>query len=150
MKYKRQGEIIRIVREKQIKTHEQLIDELEKAGYDVTQATVSRDIKELGLIKAPSNSSAGAYYIMPSGISENTDKHINIFSDAVKDIIPAMHTVVIKTYPGMAPAVAAAVDSVMCKEKVGSVAGDDNVLIISASAENAENTAQKLRKIFKS
>ena len=81
MKYKRQGEIIRIVREKQIKTHEQLIDELEKAGYDVTQATVSRDIKELGLIKAPSNSSAGAYYIMPSGISENTDKHINIFSD---------------------------------------------------------------------
>ena len=85
MKYKRQGQIIKIVGEKQIKTHEQLIEELTKAGYDVTQATVSRDIKDLGLVKAPS-AGGGSYYSLPMETTESADKHLNLFSDTVRDL----------------------------------------------------------------
>lgn len=148
MKYKRQGQIIKIIGEKQIKTHEQLIDELIKAGYDVTQATVSRDIKELGLIKAPTGN-GGSCYSMPIDTVDNTDKHLNLFSDTVRGISSALHTVVIRTYPGMAPAVAASVDSVLRSDILGSIAGDDTVLIITQNEDAAVNMAARLRKMFK-
>ena len=148
MKYKRQGQILTIIKNKKIKTHEQLIEELNKAGYSVTQATVSRDIKEMGLIKAP-DPEGGSVYAMSSGIS-GEGKHINIFSDAVMDIECAIHTVVVKTYPGMASAVAASVDSVMRNEFLGSIAGDDTLLIITSGEEKAVEVLKKLRKIFSS
>ena len=149
MKYKRQGQIIKIIKEKQIKTHEQLIDELNKAGYNVTQATVSRDIKDLGLIKLPVQGGGSIYAV--SQISEqDSDRQLNMFSDAVLDIDCALHTVVIKTYAGMAQAVAASVDALMKNEFLGSVAGDDTVLIIAASPEFAADIAEKLRKTFSS
>ena len=149
MKYKRQGQIIKIIKEKQIKTHEQLIDELNKAGYNVTQATVSRDIKDLGLIKLPVQGGGSVYAV--SQISEqDSDRQLNMFSDAVLDIDCALHTVVIKTYAGMAQAVAASVDALMKNEFLGSVAGDDTVLIIAASPESASDIAEKLRKTFSS
>ncbi len=149
MKYKRQGQIIKIIKEKQIKTHEQLIDELNKAGYNVTQATVSRDIKDLGLIKLPVQGGGSVYAV--SQISEqDSDRQLNMFSDAVLDIDCALHTVVIKTYAGMAQAVAASVDALMKNEFLGSVAGDDTVLIIAASPESAADIAEKLRKTFSS
>lgn len=149
MKYKRQGQIVRIIKEKPIKTHEQLIEELSKSGYNVTQATVSRDIKDLGLIKIPVQGE-GAIYAVSDGAGGGTDKNINMFSDTVLDIDSALHTVVIKTYPGMAQAVAASVDSIMKNEFLGSIAGDDTVLIIASSPETAAEIAGKLRKIFKS
>ena len=65
MKYKRQGQIIKIIREKQIRTHEQLINELKKQGFEVTQATVSRDIKELGLVKIPYSGGGSVYSVPP-------------------------------------------------------------------------------------
>lgn len=148
MKYKRQGQIIKIINEKQIKTHEQLIEELTKAGYDVTQATVSRDIKDLGLIKAPA-AGGGSYYSMPGESQENSDKHLTLFADTVLSIASALHTVVIRTYPGMAPALAASVDSVLRKEILGSIAGDDTLLIIAPNESAAVETAAKLRKIFR-
>jgi transcriptional regulator of arginine metabolism len=148
MKYKRQGQIIKIINEKQIKTHEQLIEELTKAGYDVTQATVSRDIKELGLVKAPT-ANGGACYSMPNETVENSDKHLNLFSDAVRSISAALHTVVVRTYPGMASAVAASVDSVLRNDILGSIAGDDTLLIIASNEAAAVEIAAKLRKIFK-
>lgn len=149
MKYKRQGQIIKIIGEQQIKTHEQLIEELTKAGYDVTQATVSRDIKELGLIKAPTPN-GGSCYSMPTETPSTVDKHLNIFSDTVKGISSALHTVVIRTYPGMAPAVAASVDAALHSEILGSIAGDDTVLIITQNETAAVDTAARLRKIFQS
>ncbi|MDO5396378.1 MAG: arginine repressor [bacterium] len=148
MKYKRQGQIIKIISEKQIKTHEQLIEELTKKGYDVTQATVSRDIKELGLVKAPSQS-GGSCYSLPTDKSENADKHLNLFSDTVRGVSSALHTVVVRTYPGMASAVAASLDTVMRADILGSIAGDDTLLIITPSEEAAVETAARLRKIFK-
>lgn len=147
MKYKRQGQILKIIANNQIKTHEQLIYELEKSGYKVTQATVSRDIKELGLVKNPCES-GGSVYGIPKDGQRAPDNRINIFSDAIKGIDCALHTVVIKTYPGMAPAVAASVDSVMHSEFLGSIAGDDTLLIIARDAEKSEEITRKLRKIF--
>lgn len=146
MKYKRQGQILKIIKSKKIKTHEQLIEELNKSGFSVTQATVSRDIKEMGLIKAP-DPEDGSMYAMASGIS-GEGKPINIFSDAVRDIECALHTVVIKTYPGMASAVAASVDSAMHNDFLGSIAGDDTLLIIASDEEKASDIMEKLRKLF--
>ena len=148
MKYKRQGEILKIIKSKKIKTHEQLIEELNKAGFSVTQATVSRDIKEMGLIKAPDSDGGSVYAV--AGELAGDGKHINIFSDAVRDIECALHTVVVRTYPGMASAVAASVDSVMHNEFLGSIAGDDTLLIIASDEEKAEEIVRKLRKIFSS
>ncbi len=148
MKYKRQGQIVKIIKEKPIKTHEQLIEELNKAGYAVTQATVSRDIKDLGLIKVPVQG-GGSVYSISRGIEDDSEKKLNMFSDAVIDIDNALHTVVIKTYPGMANAVAASVDSIMKNEFLGSIAGDDTVLIIASSPESALHITEKLRKSFK-
>lgn len=148
MKYKRQGQILKIIKSKKIKTHEQLIEELNKSGFSVTQATVSRDIKEMGLIKAP-DPEGGSMYAMASGIS-GEGKPINIFSDAVRDIECALHTVVVKTYPGMASAVAASVDSAMHNEFLGSIAGDDTLLIIASDEEKAAEIMKKLRKFFAS
>lgn len=148
MKYKRQGQILKIIKDNKIKTHEQLIEELQKAGCKVTQATVSRDIKEMGLIKIPSPD-GGSVYSVASAMNGGTDKHINIFSDAVREIDCALHTIVIKTYPGMASAVAASVDTSMRGEFLGSIAGDDTLLIIASSEVKAAEIAEKLRKIFR-
>ena len=82
MKYKRQGQILRIIHEKNIKTHEQLIGELNKCGYNVTQATVSRDIKELGLIKIPLPD-GGSVYSSSKDIPEELDRRINMITDTV-------------------------------------------------------------------
>ncbi|MGN0149981.1 MAG: arginine repressor [Clostridia bacterium] len=149
MKYKRQGQILKIIKDNKIRTHEQLIEELNKSGFSVTQATVSRDIKEMGLIKVP-NAEGGSVYAVASRISDDGDKHINIFSDTVREIDCALHTVVVRTYPGMASAVAASVDSVMRTEFLGSIAGDDTLLIIAANEEKAMEISEKLRKIFNS
>lgn len=148
MKYKRQGQILQIIKSQKIKTHEQLIEELNKSGFSVTQATVSRDIKEMGLIKAPSPD-GGSVYAVASSISED-GKRIDIFSDAVLGIECALHTVVVKTYPGMASAVAASVDSSMRNEFLGSIAGDDTLLIIASDEEKAAEIVKKLRRIFSS
>ena len=148
MKYKRQGQIIKIVREKQIRTHEQLINELKEQGFNVTQATVSRDIKELGLVKIPS-SEGGSVYSVPPAIARDADKHLDIFSNTVKEINYALHTVVIKTYPGMASAVAASVDSTMHDDFLGSIAGDDTIIMITETESKAEVVTEKLRKLFR-
>ena len=150
MKYKRHSEILKIIRSKQIRTHEQLIDELEQAGFNVTQATVSRDIKELGLIKIPA-ARGGSVYVLPgeSG-SKEPDRHLSLFSDAILSVEHAVHTVVIKTFPGMAPAIAASLDTMMKKDIIGSIAGDDTVLVITPNEAAAENLAGALSKMFKS
>ncbi len=147
MKYKRQGQILKIINEQNIKTHEQLIKELNKAGFDVTQATVSRDIKELGLIKIPLPE-GGSVYSSARDIPEELDRRINMITDTVRSVDYAMNDVVVKTYPGMASAVAASIDSSMRGDFLGSVAGDDTLLIITRNEEKAAEIAEKLRKLF--
>jgi len=148
MKYRRHSKLLNIISNKEIQTQEALLEELKNEGFNVTQATVSRDIKELGLIKIPA--AGNIYkYALPSAAKPDSDKHIAMFSDAVISVAYALHTVVVKSFPGMAPAVAASLDSMIDTEILGSVAGDDTVLIITESPEKAEQVAVKLNKIFK-
>ena len=143
MKYKRQGQILRIIHEKNIKTHEQLIGELNKCGYNVTQATVSRDIKELGLIKIPLPD-GGSVYSSSKDIPEELDRRINMITDTVISVDYAMNNIVVKTYPGMA----SSVDASMRNEFLGSIAGHDTLHIIARNEEKAAEIAEKLIQLF--
>lgn len=147
MKYRRQGQILKIIHEKNIKTHDQLIRELEKSGFKVTQATVSRDINELGLIKVPLPGGSSVY-ASSKDIPDDMDRSISMITDTVRSVDYAQNDVVVKTYPGMASAVAASVDSAMRSDFLGSIAGDDTLLIIAASEEKAAEITEKLRKLF--
>lgn len=147
MKQKRQQQILKIISERDIKTQEELTDALKSAGYLVTQATVSRDIKELGLIKL--SLSDGTYkYAVTQEEKRDNKEHISIFSKSVLSIKSAMHTIVVKTSSGMANAVAATLDSVLNNEVLGTIAGDDTILIILDSEEQAEKMASRLLKMF--
>lgn len=148
MKYRRQGQILKIIQEQNIKTHEQLIGELNKNGFNVTQATVSRDIKELGLIKIPLPGGESVYS-SSKDIPEEMDRRINMITDTVRSVDYAMNNVVVKTYPGMASAVAASVDSTLRGDFLGSIAGDDTLLIITKNEEKAAEFAEKLRRLFR-
>lgn len=148
MKYKRQNAIIKIVKTKPVRTHDELIAELFNEGYRVTQATVSRDIKELGLIKVPSVNGTSVYSV-PEPMNVVTPTRIDMVSDSVKEINTALHTVVINTFPGMASAVAAAIDGALKNDILGSIAGDDTVLVITRSESMAMETENRIKTLFK-
>lgn len=148
MKFKRQSTIVHIIENMNIHTHEELIAELKREGFNVTQATVSRDIKELGLIKVPSED-GGSVYSVPVTQNDGGGARFDVISDMIKNVVAALHTVVINTYPGMASAVAAALDSTMTEDILGSIAGDDVVLIITRSEEKASQLESKIREKYK-
>lgn len=148
MKYKRQNKIIKIVKNNPVHTHDELIALLKSEGFNVTQATVSRDIKELGLIKVPAVDGSSVYSV-PEPAAEPNVSRIEMVADSIKRITAAFHTIVINTYPGMASAVAAAVDSSLRSDILGSIAGDDAVLIITESPEKAAELERKIKNTFK-
>lgn len=148
MRQKRQSQILKIIANNDIKTQEQMTEELKKLGFDTTQATVSRDIKELGLIKISSADGGYKYaHKQPNGNAE--PKHIDIFSGAVISVTYALHTIVIKTYSGMAQAVCASFDALIGNKILGSIAGDDTILIITQNEAAAEEMCEELKKFFK-
>lgn len=147
MKNKRQNKIIAIVKNKSVRTHDELIDALKCEGVSVTQATVSRDIKELGIIKVPS-SDGGSVYSVPDSVTETNKNRVDMVADSIKNVNSALHTIVINTIPGMASAVAAATDSLLHKEVLGSVAGDDTLIIVAHSAEDAQRLEKKIKNTF--
>ena len=113
----------------------------------VTQATVSRDIKELGLIKLPLADGSYKYAVTKEEKNEPRE-HLTIFSRSILSVQAAMHTIVVKTNAGMANAVAASLDTFIGHEVVGTIAGDDTLLIIMENPESAEDMASKLRRTF--
>ncbi len=143
MKNKRQEEIIRIVSERAIGTHEELMEELKARGFKVTQATVSRDIKALRIVKTPSEN--GSVYSLPQrrAVSDNP-----VFNKSVKSVRRALHTVVIRTQPGMAGGIGAAADSEWGNMMLGTIAGDDTVLVIAESEDAARLLSEKISDYF--
>lgn len=148
MKQKRHSRILKIIKEKDVKTQEELTELLRSDDFEVTQATVSRDIKELGLVKIPS-SGGGYKYAFANRAKTESSQHLNIFSKAVTSVESAMHTIVVKTYSGMAQAVAASLDSIMGQDILGTIAGDDTILIITESPEEAVEVSKRLEKMFR-
>ncbi len=150
MKIKRHSAILNLISNNDIETQEELCEKLEKAGFAVTQATISRDIKELRLIKV--QSANGSYkYSVSSKEQESvlSSKFNNIFSEAVIKVDFAGNFVVIKCYPGMAHAAAATIDSMNINEIVGTLAGDDTVFILMRSEDNAADLTKSLTKYIK-
>ncbi|MCL2813161.1 MAG: arginine repressor [Oscillospiraceae bacterium] len=149
MKYKRQAKIMELISSFDIYTQDELADRLGKGGFAATQATISRDIKELKLLKIPASN--GQYkYALASHEEEKTDiKFLNILNETVIKIGPAKNLLVVKTYSGMAQAAAAALDAMDFSEVVGTIAGDDTIFLACTSDENAEAVAKRLEKMLK-
>jgi transcriptional regulator of arginine metabolism len=148
MKNLRQQKILEIIEKYDIDTQETLIAKLLEEGYNVTQTTVSRDIKQLSLVKGVTSS--GTYkYVVPT-IHKGNDVPIlnSAITDSVKKIEAAGNIVVIKTFAGMANAIAVCVDSIHHDDIVGSVAGDDTILLVVRDGQYATSLAKELKETF--
>lgn len=149
MKTKRQEKILKLIREKIFLTQEDLQNELNSLGYNVTQSTVSRDIKELRIIKG--HDSMGNYrYIEATdrSVSQNRQHYVDLFEKSVKSIDYALNNVVIKCYNGMASSACVALDELYGNMMLGSLAGDDTIIIVTRSEENSETLVSELKKLL--
>ena len=148
MKSKRHDKILEIINSREIETQEDLAEALKNDGFDVTQATVSMDIKNLNLIKV--QSSTGKYkYVAPNKEERDiNDKLFSILANAAVSAEKVDKFVVIKTLTGAASAVAEAIDSLFETEIAGTIAGDNTIFILVRSEENAIDLVAKVRKLI--
>ncbi len=147
MKTRRQSKIIELIRKYEIETQEELSAYLVKEGFQTTQATVSRDIRELKLTKISMSNGKQKYAVINDSGEDLTDKYNRIFRDGFVSMDMAQNILVIKTVSGMASAVCAAMDAMDMKEIVGSIAGDDTIMCAVRTVEDTVSIMKKLRKI---
>ena len=149
MKKDRHTRILELIEANAVETQDQLIDLLRADGMTVTQATVSRDIKDLKLVKIAEK--GGKYiYTRPKTTDERPSaKFHNIMKETVISVDYAVNIVVIKTYPGMAGSAAAAIDSLHHTGVVGSIAGDDTIMIVSRNEECAQTIADRFHDMLR-
>ena len=147
MKSKRQAKMLELIKKHEIETQEELLDYLQKEGYQVTQATVSRDIRELKLTKVSMSSGRQKYAVIADGSEGLSEKYARIFHDAFVSMDMAQNILVIKTVAGMAMAVAAAIDTMHLHEIVGCIAGDDTIMCAVRSVEETVSVMSRLRKL---
>ncbi|NLI58927.1 MAG: arginine repressor [Clostridium sp.] len=149
MKYNRQAKILEIIENEVIETQDEIADRLKKAGMDVTQATISRDIKELRLIKVLTSDGRYKYATFSKEGNIHSNRLITIFSKSYVSSDYANNIVVVKTLPGMAQACAAAIDSLGWTEIVGTIAGDDTIMIVCRAEKIAEELVDRFAKLAK-
>ena len=147
MKYKRQKKILELIAEYDIETQDDLIERLRESGYDVTQATVSRDIRELKLVKTAMPDRRYRYEVAQYEGIEISTKYRNIIKETVIKVDYVGNTVVLRTYTGMAQAAAAAVDGMGWDEIVGTLAGDDTIFILMRDTAATIGFAEKVSQI---
>ena len=147
MKIKRQSKIIEIIKNHDIETQDELADKLRESGFLITQATVSRDIRELKLTKIAGNDGKQKYAIITQSDKSFLDKLYRIFKDAVIGIDFAQNIVVLKTMDGMAMAVAASIDAMEKSEIIGTIAGDDTIMCVLKTEEEAIRLITKFNEI---
>ena len=148
MKKNRHSEIIELIETYEIETQEELAERLKKAGFQVTQATVSRDIRELHLSKIPCGRGKQKYVLLKQDESQLSEKYIRVLSDGFVSMDMAQNILVIKTVAGMAMAVAAALDAIKFKEIVGSIAGDDTIMVAVRTTEETKVLMQKIEQLL--
>jgi transcriptional regulator of arginine metabolism len=146
MKNDRQAKIYELIRTREIETQGELTELLKEAGFDVTQATVSRDIHEMKLTKLPSTSGGHKYASATPQDEQDMARLNRVFRDGLVSIDFAGNLLVIRTFNGMAMAVAAALDAMRFPEIVGSIAGDDVVMCVVKTQEQAVALMEKLKK----
>ena len=148
MKIARHSKILEIVNNRNIETQEELADDLKKAGIDVTQATVSRDIKELKLIKVLASDGGYKYASLAPTESILSDKLVLIFVQTVLTIDYTNNMIVIKTISGSASAAAEAIDSLGWDGIVGTLAGDNTIFVLTRNIDKAEELISKFKKLL--
>ena len=149
MKNERQSRILSIIAEHPVETQDELLSYLRESGIDCTQATISRDIKELHISKQADANGIYRYAVSRQNHHRNVaEKLRTIFRESVTTVDHAMNIVVLKTMPGLGSAAAAAVDSLEISSIVGSLAGDDTVLLVMRSEKSAAEFADELREMM--
>lgn len=149
MKNSRHNKILQIIAEHNIETQDDLISKLCDSGFDVTQATVSRDIKQLQLVKIATDDGKYKYALPRKDDATSSAKFKNILYETAISAQNAENIVVIKTYPGMANAAAAAVDALAGEMIIGCIAGDDTIFIVVKDDDQAELFAKTIRAIMR-
>ena len=147
MKTKRQTKMLELIKKHNIETQEELSDYLQKEGYQVTQATVSRDIRELKLTKVAMSNGRQKYAALTEANEDLSEKYTRVFRDAFVSMDMAQNILVIKTVSGMAMAVAAAIDAMHLHEIVGCIAGDGTIMCAVRSVDDTIAAMSRLRKL---
>ena len=150
MKNVRQSEILNIVRTRDIDTQEQLLEELRARGFTTTQATISRDIKELRLVKELTGSGGYRYALSERKTASTSDTRLrNIFKEGVISVNVAQNIVVVRTMPGLASAACSALDNMEIEGVVGTLAGDDTGILIMRDNALAQQFSSEVHKLLK-
>ncbi len=148
MKYSRHTKILEIIDNHEIETQEELAHKLKECGFNVTQATVSRDIKELRLLKVLTKDGRYKYATIKQQESVISDRFIKLFRDSVTSIDSAENMIVIKTLTGAANAAAAALDTLDLKDLVGSLAGDDTIFLLIRDKTKVPEVIEVFKKMM--
>lgn len=147
MKTNRQSKIIEIIQKNEVETQDELSALLEKDGFRVTQATVSRDIRELKLTKIPTAGGRQKYAVITDAPENLSKKYERVLREGFLSIDMAQNILVIKTVSGMASAVCAAIDAMKMREIVGSIAGDDTIMCAIRTVDDTYAVMKKIRRI---
>lgn len=148
MKQSRQNKVIELIERYDIETQEELADYLKEAGFHVTQATVSRDIRELQLSKVSTEDKRQKYAVHRPHENSLGDRFTRVLKDGLISVENAQNMLVAKTVSGMAMAVAAAIDAMELEEIVGTIAGDDTIMMAVRTAEEAVEVKHKMQKML--
>lgn len=149
MRYSRQNKILDLIATNEIETQDKLVELLKKSGYQVTQATISRDIKELHLIKALSPSGRYKYAVGTGSDQPVSERFIAIFKETIKSVASSGNLIVVKTLSGCASAVGEAIDNMNFPNVVGSVAGDNTILLVINDPSNVPFLVTKFNEMIK-
>ena len=145
----RQAKILDIIETNDITTQEELTILLREAGFDATQATVSRDIRDLKLTKSSDRSGAYKYVASDSGQEQSENKYEKILVEAALNSVTASNLVIVKTYAGMANAACAAIDRLSWAEVAGSIAGDNTIFVAIREGKNTAEIIKRFQKMMK-
>lgn len=148
MKKIRHKKILEIIKQHDVETQEELAAYLKEAGFAVTQATVSRDIRELELSKVTAGSGRQKYAVLQQGDNRIGDKYVRVLRDGYHSMDMAQNILVIKTVSGMAMAVAAAIDALNFPEVVGCIAGDDTIMVAVRTVEDTRKLMERIHKLI--
>ncbi len=144
----RQNKILEIIKSQEIETQDELVNALRALNFDITQATISRDIKELGLIKIMSDSKKYKYAYVDSSEQQMSTKYLGIFKESIISIKPILNQVIIKTLKGVSSAISSLIDKMGIKQVLGSVYGDETVLVICENGDDANFVSEKIGEMI--
>lgn len=148
MKGKRQAAIIEIIEKYDIETQDELAERLQEAGFSATQATISRDIREMKLTKLALSNGRQKYIVLKQNEFSNQEKYKRVLADGILSMEIAQNIIVVKTVAGMAMAVAAALDGLEIEGVVGCIAGDDTIMCVVRTNDMSREVVASIRKIM--